>query len=67
MEDQLASRALKQDIIGINFPLGRGEAKCKIRAILTDVWQKRWNSEPKGCHLYAELERGIRKGDLDML
>ena len=29
--DQLAKRALKLDIIDINVPLGRGEAKCKIK------------------------------------
>ena len=51
--DQLAKRALKLDIIYINVPLGRGEAKCKIRAILIDVGQKRWDSELKGQHLYA--------------
>ena len=38
--DQLAKSALKQDIIDTNVPLVRGEAKCKIRAILIDVWQK---------------------------
>jgi hypothetical protein len=32
--DQLAKRALKRDIIDINVPLGKGEAKCKVRAIL---------------------------------
>ena len=51
MVDQLAKRALKIDIIDINVPLGRGEAKCKIRAILIDAWEKRWDSEPKGRHL----------------
>lgn len=41
--DQLSKRALKQDIIYINVPLGRGEDKWKIGDILTDVWQMRWD------------------------
>ena len=51
--DQLSKRALKQDIMDINLPLSRGGAKCKIRDILIDLWQKRWDSEPKGRHLYV--------------
>ena len=56
--DQLAKIFLKLDIIDINVPLGGGEAKCKIRDILIDVWQKRWDSEPKCRHLYA-LQRKV--------
>jgi ribonuclease HI len=41
IEDQLAKRALKLDIIDINVPLGIGEARRKITAILIDVCQKR--------------------------
>jgi hypothetical protein len=40
LEDNSIVDQLKQDIIDTNVPLVRGEAKCKIRAILIDVWQK---------------------------
>jgi hypothetical protein len=45
-------------IIDIHVQLGRGEAKFKVRAILIAVWQKRWDSEPKGQHVYA-LQRKV--------
>jgi hypothetical protein len=35
----MAKKALNKIKIDINVPLGRGEDKCKIRAILIDVWQ----------------------------
>ena len=41
--DQIGKGALKLDIIDIHAPLDGAEAKCNIRAILTDVWQKRWD------------------------
>jgi hypothetical protein len=55
--DWVAKRALKRDIIDIPAPFGRGEAKCTIKAIMIDVWQKRWTASPSAGIYLPSKER----------
>jgi hypothetical protein len=51
---------LKPDIIDINVPLGRGDAKCMIRVILIDVWQKRWDGVGRVGRDFGDVGGSIR-------
>ncbi|KAJ8351312.1 hypothetical protein SKAU_G00227880 [Synaphobranchus kaupii] len=39
--------------VELDVPYGRGEAKAIVRAAVIAEWQRRWDSEVRGRHLYA--------------
>ncbi len=59
MADVLAKQALKQDRI-MEVPYSKAEIKAIIRINIIKSWQKQWDEESKGRHLY-KIRRAVGK------
>lgn len=55
--DKLAKKALKHPQIEINVSLSKSEIKRLIAIEISKKWQKIWNNDSKGRHLYQIQER----------
>ena len=59
--DNIAKKMLENKYIGINVPMGKGEAKSIIKSVIIQKWQREWEAEFNARHYHKSQKNVIGK------